>query len=150
MLLSKQMAVCLNFAECRLKQYTSSALRRANIDLTPEQFLLLDLLWNQGTMTQQKMADTMRKDKNSITNLVDALERKGYVVRRQSASDRRSNMLVLTETAEALKQKAKEVGIYTLDSILAGISDEEISNFIVVLERMTANMDRELLDNQAL
>ena len=73
MILSKEIAVYLNLSACKLKQYTAAILKQNNVGLTPEQFLLIDLLWNQGSMTQQQMADAMQKDKNSITKLVDAL-----------------------------------------------------------------------------
>ena len=76
MLLSKEIAVELNLAACKLKQYTSSKLKQSHVDLTPEQFLVIDMLWNQGPMSQQRMADTIHKDKNSVTKLVDALEKK--------------------------------------------------------------------------
>lgn len=59
--------------------------------------MLIDLLWNHGAMSQQQLADLMKKDKNSVTQLVDAIERKGFVVRQQNAQDRRSNTIVLTE-----------------------------------------------------
>ena len=103
MLLSKKIAVEINIAGCKLKQYTAAMLRQHNIDLTPEQFLLIDLLWNQGAMSQLEIADQMQKDKNSITKLVDAIERKGYVERHQNPSDRRSNTIVLTELGNSLK-----------------------------------------------
>ena len=76
MLLSKEIAVYINLVACKLKQYISSMLKQSNVQLTPEQFLLIDILWNQGPMSQQKMADTLHKDKNSITKLADALEKK--------------------------------------------------------------------------
>ena len=72
MLLSKKIAVELNLAGCKLKQYTAAMLKFHNIDLTPEQFLLLDLLWNKGPLSQQELADSLLKDKNSVTKLVDA------------------------------------------------------------------------------
>lgn len=87
MLLSKEIAVYLNLAACKLKQYSAMMLRMNNIRLTPEQFLLIDLLWNQGPMSQQQLADSMRKDKNSITKLVDALERKELLMRQRSKKD---------------------------------------------------------------
>ena len=102
MLLSKEVTVELHLTGCRLKQYIATMLRQQDVPLTPEQFMLIDLLWNQGEMSQQELADQMHKDKNSVTRLVDAIERKGFVVRRQNTSDRRSNTLVLTEQAEKL------------------------------------------------
>ena len=142
MLLSKEIAVYLNLAACKLKLYTGAMLRQSNVGLTPEQFLLIDLLWNQGPMSQQQMADTMHKDKNSVTKLVDALEKKGMVVRSRNDSDRRSNTLVLTEKGQEMKCNAKETGISILDKMLEGISEEELKSFLSTLNKMSANMDQ--------
>lgn len=140
MLLSKEIAVELNLTGCKLKQFMASKLRQEDVPLTPEQFLLIDLLWNQGPMSQQKLADQMQKDKNSVTKLVDAIERKGFVVRQQNASDRRSNILVLTEKAQQLKDGAKKKGISILDEMLDGISEEELRAFLVTLRKLNCNM----------
>lgn len=140
MLLSKEIVVELNLAGCRLRQYTASKLKQNNVKLTPEQFLLLDLLWNQGPMSQQQLADQMQKDKNSVTKLIDAIERKGLVVRRQNPSDRRSNTIVPTEKAEAMKVYAKEKGISILDEMLTGIEEQELRNFLATLKKLSDNM----------
>ena len=140
MLLSKEIAVELNLTGCKLKQFIAAKLRQMDVPLTPEQFILIDLLWNQGSMSQQQLADQMQKDKNSVTKLVDALERKGFVVREQNRQDRRSNTLVLTEKAEGLKQGAKQKGISILDEMLIGISEEELRSFLVTLGKLNRNM----------
>jgi DNA-binding MarR family transcriptional regulator len=140
MLLSKEIAVELHLTGCKLKQFIAAKLRQMDVPLTPEQFILIDLLWNQGSMSQQQLADQMQKDKNSVTKLVDALERKGYVVREQNRQDRRSNTLVLTEKAEGLKPGAKQKGISILDEMLIGISEEELRSFLVTLGKLNRNM----------
>ena len=140
MLLSKEVAVELNLTHCKLKQFMTSMLKLKNIDLTPEQFLLIDLLWNQGSLSQQQLADTMQKDKNSITKLIDAIEQKGYVVRKQNPTDRRSNTIVLTDKAHDLKLEAKSVGISLLDKMIDGISEEDIKSFIDIMRKISQNM----------
>lgn len=140
MLLSKEVAVELNLTHCKLKLFMAAMLKVNNIDLTPEQFLLIDLLWNQGNLSQQQLADRMHKDKNSITKLIDAIEQKGLVVREQNPSDRRSNTIVLTEKGHNLKLEAKKVGISLLDKMLEGLSKEEIQSFIDIMRRISNNM----------
>lgn len=140
MLLSKQIAVDLNLTACKLKQYMASKLKQFNIPLTPEQFLLIDLLWNQGPMTQQELATQMHKDKNSVTKLVDAIEKKGFAVREQNAQDRRSNIVHLTKLADELKVEAKKSGIFLLDQALVGIDEKEQRDFIATLNKLTINM----------
>ncbi len=145
MLLSKQVAVELNLTHCRLKLFMAAMMKANNIDLTPEQFLLIDMLWNQGDLKQQQLADEMQKDKNSVTKLIDALEQKGLVMRQQNPTDRRSNTIVLTEKGHSLKLDAKMVGISSLDKMLEGLSEQEIQSFIVVMRRISKNMS---LDNK--
>ena len=140
MLLSKEIAVELNLTGCKLKQYLAAKLRKNDVPLTPEQFMLIDLLWTQGEMTQQQLADQLQKDKNSVTKLVDAIEKKGFVVRKQNPHDRRANTLVLTEKANELKPGAKQKGISILDQILEGISEDELRSFLSTLRKLNANM----------
>ena len=140
MLLSKEVAVELNLTGCKLKQFIAAKLRQENVPLTPEQFLLIDLLWNQGPMSQQQLADQMQKDKNSVTKLVDAIERKGFVFRQQNAFDRRSNTLVLTDKALELRDDAKQKGISILDEMLEGISEAELRAFLSTLNKLNVNM----------
>lgn len=140
MLLSKEVTIELHLTGCRLKQYIATMLRQKDVPLTPEQFMLIDLLWNHGEMSQQELADQLQKDKNSVTRLVDAIERKGFVVRRQNTSDRRSNTLVLTEQAEKLKADAKQKGISILDKMLEGISEDELRTFLTTLRKLSLNM----------
>ena len=141
MLLSKEIAVELNLTGCKLKQFLAAKLREMGVPLTPEQFMLIDILWNQGEMTQQQLADQLQKDKNSVTKLVDAIERKGFVVRKQNPHDRRANTLVLTEKANELKPGAKQKGISILDQILEGISEDELRSFLSTLRKLNANMN---------
>lgn len=140
MLLSKQIAVDLNLTACKLKQYMASKLKNFNIPLTPEQFLLIDLLWNQGPMSQHELAAQMQKDKNSVTKLVDAIEKKGFAVREQNNRDRRSNTVRLTKLADELKEEAKKSGILLLDQALVGIDEQEQRAFLDTLSKLNKNM----------
>ena len=72
--------------------------------------------------------------------LVDAIESKGLVVRRQNTLDRRSNTVVLTEKALELKEMAKQKGISILDGMLEGISEEELHSFLNTLRLLNQNM----------
>ena len=141
MLLSKRIAVELNLAGCKLKQYTAAMLKHHEVDLTPEQFLLIDLLWNHGPLSQQELADQLQKDKNSVTKLVDAAERKGFVIRQQNPHDRRSNTIILTDLALSLKDNAKSTGIFILDKMLAGIGEDELHTFLGTLAKLCSNME---------
>ena len=140
MLLSKEVIIELHLTGYKIKRYIASMLRQQGVPLTPEQFMLIDLLWNEGEMTQQQLANQLKKDKNSVTMLVDAIESKGLVVRRQNTLDRRSNTVVLTDKALELNEMAKQKGISILDGMLEGISEEELHSFLNTLRLLNQNM----------
>ena len=141
MLLSKEVTVEIHLTGCRLRQYIALMLKKEGVPLTPEQFMLIDLLWNLGEMTQQQLADQLQKDKNSVTQLVDALERKGFVERRRNPEDRRSNTLVLTEKAEHLKMEAKRKGILIMDRMLDSVTEDEQCTLLEILRKLNDNMN---------
>ena len=141
MLLSKEVTVEIHLTGCRLRQYIALMLKKEGVPLTPEQFMLIDLLWNLGEMTQQQLADQLQKDKNSVTQLVDALERKGFVERRRNPEDRRSNTLVLTEKAEHLKMEAKRKGILIMDRMLDSVTEDEQRSLLEILRKLNDNMN---------
>lgn len=140
MLLTKEIVVYLNLAECKVKQYTASLLRKNGINLTPEQFLTIDTLWNQGAMSQTALTEAMQKDKNSVTKLIDALESKGLVERQRDERDRRSNRIVLTQKAEQMKERTKQFGVSMLDVMLEDIDEEELRRFLSTLKKITSAM----------
>ncbi|HHV02853.1 MAG: MarR family transcriptional regulator [Bacteroidales bacterium] len=140
MLLSKKIGVYLNQAHFLFKQCFLTELVANNVDLTPEQYLLIDLLWDEGPLTQQEIANQMQKDKNSITKLIDGLEKKGYVFRETDTEDRRKNLVVVTKMGQAKKQEITRIAIDAADNILSGIPTDELDTVVEVLNKLNKNM----------
>ena len=142
MMLIKQVGVWVNILNCKLKKYLSTVFKNEDINLTAEQFLVMDTLWNQGEMTQQNIAFIIQKDKNSVTQFIDNLERKGLVHRVVDPSDRRVNNIQLSETGLAMKDNTKQVAITAVNKILEGISEEELQTFVKVLNKACDNIEK--------
>ncbi|MBR6877847.1 MAG: MarR family transcriptional regulator [Bacteroidales bacterium] len=142
MMLIKQVGVLVNIFNCKLKKYMASIFKSEGINLTAEQFLVMDTLWNQGEMTQQTIALIIQKDKNSVTQFIDNLEKKGLVQRVVDSSDRRVNKIRLSPTGLEMKDNTKNVAITAINGILEGISEEELQTFVNVLNRACNNIER--------
>ena len=140
MILNKQVGVFLNLVHCQFKQYIKTIFNRYGINLTPEQFLVMDTLWDEGVLSQQQIADIIFKDKNSVTKLIDALENKGLVARVADKDDRRLNKIHLTERANSLKGDATEVAMRCTNCIINDIPKDELVSFVKVLTKMSNNM----------
>jgi DNA-binding MarR family transcriptional regulator len=140
MVLNKQVGVYLNQGHCLFKQFIYKSFLANGFDLTPEQFLVMDTLWDEGILNQQQIADYVQKDKNSVTKLLDGLEKRGLIVRTAAGTDRRSKNIILTKQAEEVKDKVVTIALQSVDQICNGIGQKEITVFISVLERMIKNM----------
>ena len=140
MILNKQVGVYLNQGHCLFKQFIYKSFLANGFDLTPEQFLVMDTLWDEGVLNQQQIADYIQKDKNSVTKLLNGLEKRGLVMRTATGIDRRSKNIVLTKQAEEIKDRVVEVALQAVNQICDNISSKEIATFISVLERMINNM----------
>lgn len=142
MMLVKQVGVLVNILNCKLKKYITSVFKSEGINLTAEQFLVMDTLWNQGEMTQQNIAFIIQKDKNSVTQFIDNLEKKGLVQRVVDTNDRRVNKIKLSATGMEMKEKTKKVAIEAVNDILEGISEEELKAFVKVLGTACDNIEK--------
>lgn len=141
MILNKQVGVFLNIVHYEFKTYINSVFQDHKFDLTPEQYLVMDTLWDDGILSQQEIANTLIKDKNSVTKLINSLESKGLVVRKVKEDDRRQKLIHLTQKGEALKDDATVIAIDSTDAIMAGIPVKDLENFVTVLKQMSKNID---------
>jgi DNA-binding MarR family transcriptional regulator len=140
MILVKQAGVYVNILNCKLKKYLAEVFKKNNVNLTAEQYLVMDTLWNEGTLTQQEIAFIIQKDKNSVTQFIDNLEKKGLVTRSVAKEDRRVNNIVVTKEGMALKDSTKQLAIETMNKALEGISEENVLIFVDVLKKVCANI----------
>ena len=146
MILDKQIGVFLNLVHNRFKQHFSTLLQEKGYNITPEQFLVMDTLWNNGAnMSQQQIADTIIKDKNSVVKLIDGLEKKKLVKRVASVDDRRQNLIELTPLGKEIEENVKETAMNAVGTVTEGIGKQELQTFINVLTKMAQNMKEDNL-----
>ena len=140
MILVKQAGVYVNILNCKLKKHLSEVFKKNGVNLTAEQYLVMDTLWNEGTLTQQAIAFIIQKDKNSVTQFIDNLEKKGLVARSVSQEDRRVNNIVVTEAGMALKDSTKQLAIDTMNKAMEGIPEEDVQTCVEVMKKVCANI----------
>ena len=110
------------------------------IDITTEQWLVLACLWKKDSVTQQTLCMLTSKDKPSMTRLIDNLEKRSLVQRMPDKSDRRNNLIHLTQTGLALQTKATEIVQNIAAKTLNNITEDEMNVSRVVLKKIMANL----------
>lgn len=140
MILVKQVGVFVNILNCRLKKYLAEIFKKNDVNLTAEQYLVMDTLWNEGTLTQQAIAYIIQKDKNSVTQFIDNLEKKGLVRRATDKNDRRVNNIVVTKAGLQLKDSTKQLAIDSMNDILKDIPEKDLNTFVSVIQKICDNI----------
>lgn len=85
------------------EHYAGFHIRR--VGMTPPEFDVVSTLGNTGGMTFKELGRRTLIYKTTLTGVVDRLESKGLVTRRPAPSDRRSMIVALTASGDAVFQR---------------------------------------------
>lgn len=125
-----------------INRYIAQRFKSSSVTLTREQWTILVQLWKQDGVSQQVIADETGRDKPSTTRLLDHLERDGYLQRRADATDRRLNLIFLTENGIAAERAVMQVTNQALDDITEGVTEEEMATVKRVFEKIYRNISK--------
>ena len=101
-----------------------------------ENFMVLELLYNKGPHTVQKISEKLSIPSGSITYVVDKLEKKEFVKREPSPTDRRASNVVLTEKGQCLFKEIFPQHVEVISENLSFISNEEKIQLTELLKRL--------------
>lgn len=142
MMLIKEIAVYVNILNSRIKKGFFDKLQENGINITPEQYLVLDILWEKQAISQQNIADIIQKDKNSVTKIIDSLEKKNLVKRVTDKNDRRINNIKLTGEAVALEKITTDVAIQFMNDVIEGVDTKDLDTFVNVMRTLKDNLEK--------
>ncbi|MBQ7533762.1 MAG: MarR family transcriptional regulator [Bacteroidales bacterium] len=141
MMLIKEIAVYVNILNSRIKKCFIDRLQQNGINVTPEQYLVLDILWEKQSLSQQNIANLIQKDKNSVTKIIDSLEKKNLVNRVVDQKDRRINKIELTKEGLALEKITTEVAINFMNDTVKDIDGQDLDKLVEVMRKLKDNID---------
>ncbi len=125
-----------NHAERVLKPY----------GLTVEQYVLLKNIPEDDTLSQNQLCEIVEKSAANVTRILDRLEKKSLVRRKQNPADRRSTLLVLTVQGKEMVEKVYVLFESFSEHLTKGIPSHEQDLLMEFLDRIRGNLDL-LTDN---
>jgi len=130
----------MNMAALILKRELQNQFNQHRYDVTTEQWAVLNRLWENDGKTQSELALTTFKDHANITRMIDLLEKKGLVLRKDDPQDRRSKLIYLTEKGKAMQEKLVPLAQEVLHRALQGITQEEVAFMNQLSDRIIQNL----------
>jgi MarR family transcriptional regulator, organic hydroperoxide resistance regulator len=122
------------------QQASYAAFHEHHIELTPEQWAVLVRLWEVDGQSQSALCESTFRDKPTMSRMVDGLEARGWVTRRESPSDARAKLVFLTREGKALKPRLVPVARALVTQMTAGISREDLVTTRRTLQRVFENL----------
>lgn len=104
------------------------------------QGLIIDLIAHHEGCAQRELATLAGVKPGSLTEVLERLERNGYVIRRRDERDRRVIRVFLTKQGQNFRAKLVKQRAAFDRQLLTGVSPQERQQFVRVVDKMQAQL----------
>ncbi len=111
----------------------------ADLGLTYPQYLVMVLLWEDGSSTVGQIGSRLRLESSTLSPLLKRLQAMGLVVRTRAPDDERSVAVALTASGRALQRGSSAVTAAICDA--AGMSLAEQAALVKELRTLAAELE---------
>jgi DNA-binding MarR family transcriptional regulator len=117
--------------------------------ITLGEFIHLDILWDEDGLNQKEISRRAGILSSSSTKTLELLEKRKFVLRERSDSDRRNQTVRLT--AEGLRLKTKLLACAAEINVIArrGLTKSEVLTFFSLLEKIAGNLKQRKAESRA-
>jgi len=113
-------------------------------NLTNAQYSILQQLWKTDGVQFKTLANVCCCSQSTITGIVDTMEKKEIVVRKNHPEDRRSSLVFLTEKGKKLAKETPNIS-NILDNCCSGFDPNDIEILTILLKKL----DKSLLETES-
>lgn len=125
-----------------IKKIRNSLQKRFNesgIDLTVDQWVLVDHIARDEGISQNALAEITYKDPPTVTRIIDLLEKKGFVERRMAAGDRRKFNIHMTPKGLQIRDEAFPVVAEIRRKGWGELNEADYQQFVRIMDSIYAN-----------
>ncbi len=106
-------------------------------NLSSEQYAVMRLVDEIGEITPTKIAELLKRDKATITRIINSLKKKGFINKKYINS--KSYYLLLTQEGEINLKLADKVAVEFQNKIKSILSEEEFKCLLEKLQKIRNN-----------
>jgi DNA-binding MarR family transcriptional regulator len=113
------------------------------LDITVDQWVILQLLAKHEVLSQQEIGELALKDAPTVTRMIDLLEIKGIVARKADKTDKRRYKITLTPLGKTKHQIILPLVQEFRNEAFSGISHTELVNLEKILRKIFDNLHKQ-------
>lgn len=110
-------------------------------EITPEQYIILAVLVENGELYQRQIGEICYKDRPNVTRLLNILEEKELVKRIADVNKRKIFKIQITEKGKKIHSKIKPYMVNLHNETVKGIKKEELESCLKALVKMVENLE---------
>ncbi|MGA0542442.1 MarR family winged helix-turn-helix transcriptional regulator [Neotabrizicola sp. VNH66] len=108
----------------------------AEFGLTPVQYAALVAIGAQEVTDATRISSMIAFDRSTIGSVLDRLEKRGLIERRESQEDRRQRLISLTDAGRQLLEDCKDAVERVQNRIVGVLNREERETFLRLMSRI--------------
>ena len=124
-----------------IRQHIRTKIRQHKLDITFEMLEVLAVVKYNPGINQQEIAKAVRKNKASLTSLIDNLATRGLVRREPDPQDRRNNIIVLTKEGAIYGKRLLPMVADLYDHFQTGLACIDIQKITKTLRQLQTNIE---------
>ena len=125
-----------------LSNNLSQKLHTKNLELTTEQWIILQILSNDSK-SQKELVTITLKNKASINSLVSNLLKLGLITKTVSKTDKRRTIISTTNAGNKIRTEANKIAYNSINESFVGFAPDEIKQLNEFLNRINNNLLKE-------
>jgi DNA-binding MarR family transcriptional regulator len=102
----------------------------------PQWRVIKEIKFSNGNITAKEISDNLNADKVTISDIVNRLANKGYLVKEKDINDNRRHIIKITSESDDMCEKVMKIEDTFRNKIFENLSDEEIKCYINTTEKL--------------
>lgn len=124
-----------------IKVHNLDLYTKNGFDITPEQYMVLNMIEDDNPPTQNKLCKLLFKDKSNMTRILSVLESKGLITKEQKNNNgKQANLVKITDAGRKLRLEITPIMHESRKSYLKDISQDDMYTCIKVLSKIQENI----------
>ena len=136
---TNKFGIYLDMTVKAIKQDITRRFRDKGIDLTPEQWTILNRVGDHK-VAQRELADGTFKDAPTVSRIIDLLQAKGFLQRKADKQDRRKLLVSITDAGKEVLELSTPIITSARTRGWEGLNEDDYSQLKRILERIYSNI----------
>lgn len=128
--------ICFKLNRVSRKIYRYYESKLASFNVTPSQFYVLSVLWKYDGLKFKDLALKLSMDGATLTGILDRMDKRGFIEKRDDPDDRRSIRIFLTQESKELEPDLINIANNLDKNLRSDVSEDEFELFLQIIDKL--------------